>query len=124
MLLKLLLPFKPGRAFVFLTALLAASPVLAQTFSVKGLAGVARVPANARDRLGETLGGFGSGMALVPGSWQLRGDHFSGTLAMLPDRGWNTQGTTDYRARLQYFDVALTPGSNTGLTLTYRNTLL
>ena len=122
--LKPLLPSKTGRAFLFLAALLAASPVPAQTFSVKGLAGVARVPASARDSQGETLGGFGSGMALVPGSWQGQGDHFSGTLAMLPDRGWNTQGTTDYRARLQYFNVALTPGSSTGLTLTYRKTLL
>lgn len=97
-----------------------ASPALARTFIVKGLAGVVRVPSSARDSQGETLGGFGSGMALVPGSWRGQGDHFTGTLAMLPDRGWNTQGTIDYRARLQYFDVALTPQ----FTLTYRKSLL
>lgn len=78
------------------------------------------MPSSARDSQGETLGGFGSGMALVPGSWRRQGDQFTGRLAMLPDRGWNTQGTTDYQARLQYFDVALTPQ----FTLTYRKSLL
>jgi hypothetical protein len=111
---------KPAGLFLVLIALLASPPVLAQSFSVKGLVGVARVPSNARDSLGETLGGFGSGMALVPGSWQGQGNRFTGKLAMLPDRGWNTQGTTDYRARLEYFDVALTPG----FTLTYDKTRL
>jgi len=93
------------------------------------LVGVARIPADARDREGETLGGFGSGMALVPGSVHAKGGEFRGTLAMLPDRGWNTQGTTDYRARVQYFDFRLhpvlgAPGVQTGLTLSLRRTLL
>jgi len=35
-----------------------------QTFVNKGLVGVARVPSNAVDQFGETLGGFGSGMAM------------------------------------------------------------
>jgi len=35
-----------------------------QTFINKGLVGVARVPSNAKDQFGETLGGFGSGMAM------------------------------------------------------------
>jgi hypothetical protein len=114
------LPLKQAHTVLFLTGFFVASPVLAQTFTVNGLVGVAHVPSNARDSLGETLGGFGSGMALVPGSWQRQGDHFTGRLAMLPDRGWNAQGTSDYRARLQYFDVALTPQ----FTLNYRKTLL
>lgn len=103
-------------------ALLAAMPATAQDASRYGLVGVARIPSNARDSLGETLGGFGSGMALVPGSWHAGKTGFTGHLAMLPDRGWNTQGTTDYRARLQYFDVALTPGHE--LALTYRRSQL
>jgi hypothetical protein len=39
------------------------------TFVNKGLVGVARVPSNATDEFGETLGGFGSGMAMDLGSW-------------------------------------------------------
>ena len=109
-----------------LAAIMAATPAWAQT----RLVGVARVPSDARDCLGETLGGFGSGMALVPGSWHQAGGRFSGTLAMLPDRGWNTQGTTDYRARLHYFSVspwrrsAARRAVETGLKLTYDKSLL
>ena len=107
-------------------AIFTATPALAQQAQ---LVGVARVPSDARDSLGETLGGFGSGMALVPGSWRAGAGRFEGALAFLPDRGWNTQGTTDYRARLQYFDLILTPqtgapGIETGLALAYKNTLL
>ena len=40
-----------------------------QTFVNKGLVGVARVPSNAVDQFGETLGGFGSGMAMDLDSW-------------------------------------------------------
>ena len=104
------------------------APVPAQAAG-NSLVGVARIPADARDTLGETLGGFGSGMALVPGSWRAEGGGFTATLAMLPDRGWNTGGTTDYRARLEYFDLALTPddgapGAETGLKLSFRKSLL
>src|SRR5262245_24764480 len=80
------------------------------TFTNKGLVGVARVPSNAVDKLGDTLGGFGSGMALVPNSWHRRGQgEYFGTLVMVPDRGWNTQGTVDYVGRLQRFNVTLHP---------------
>jgi hypothetical protein len=109
-----------------LAAIFAAAPARAQQTQ---LVGVARVPSDARDSLGETLGGFGSGMALVPGSWRRDGGRFEGTLAFLPDRGWNSQGTTDYRARLHHFDLVLTPptdarGAETGLALSYKDTLL
>jgi hypothetical protein len=71
---------------------------------------------------------MGSGMALVPGSWTKIDNGYRARLAMLPDRGWNTEGTSDYQARLQMFDVALTPkagdGREDGLVLTYRKTLL
>jgi hypothetical protein len=81
-----------------------------QTFVNRGLVGVARVPSNAVDQFGETLGGFGSGMAMDLDSWQKNRDgSYGGTLYMLPDRGWNTQGTVDYRGRLHRFEVTLNP---------------
>jgi hypothetical protein len=49
---------------------------------------------------------------------------------MLPDKGWNTQGTVDYRGRLHRFEVKLTPFYGTGssnqnqLTLDYKNSIL
>jgi hypothetical protein len=102
-----------------------------QTFVNKGLVGVARVPSNAVDQFGETLGGFGSGMAMDLDSWHKNRDgSYGGTLYMLPDRGWNTQGTVDYRGRLHRFEVTLNPlfaGSTTSqnqLQLHYRSSTL
>jgi hypothetical protein len=102
-----------------------------QTFVNKGLVGVARVPSNAVDQFGETLGGFGSGMAMDLNSWRKNSDgSFGGTLFMLPDRGWNTQGTVDFRGRLHRFDVTLNPlfsGSTTSqnqLQLDYKGSTL
>jgi hypothetical protein len=99
-----------------------------RTFVNKGLVGVARVPSNALDQFGDTLGGFGSGMAMDLDSWHKNRDgSFGGTLYMLPDRGWNTQGTVDYRGRLHRFEVTLNPfysGSTTNqnqLQLQYKN---
>ncbi len=99
------------------------------TFVNKGLVGVARVPSNAVDQLGDTLGGFGSGMALVPGTWRKNADgSFGGSLVMVPDRGWNGRGTTDYAGRLQNFDVTLRPfygaaaETQDQLAMTYRGT--
>jgi hypothetical protein len=116
---------RAGWAFAFL---LAVAPVSAQPASGQ-LVGAARIPSDARDALGETLGGFGSAMALVPGSWHAVRGGYQATLVMMPDRGWNTQGTVDYRARLQYFALTLTPqdgapGAQTGLKLTYIKSLL
>jgi hypothetical protein len=102
-----------------------------QTFVNKGLVGVARVPSNAVDQFGDTLGGFGSGMAMDLESWHRNRDgSFGGTLYMLPDRGWNTQGTVDYRGRLHRFEVTLNPlysGSTTSqnqLKLDYKSSAL
>lgn len=116
------------RAALALFGLLALSPALAD-MAAPELVGVARVPASARDDQDETLGGFGSGMMLAPGSWHRAGRGYQARVAMLPDRGWNTAGTTDYRARLQFFDLSLVPddgnpGHEGQLTLTYRKTLL
>ncbi len=102
-----------------------------QTFVNKGLVGVARVPSNAVDQFGDTLGGFGSGMAMDLGSWHKNRDgSYGGTLYMLPDRGWNTQGTVDFRGRLHRFEVTLNPlysGSTTSqnqLQMTYKGSAL
>lgn len=93
------------------------------------LVGVARIPAAAKDAQGETLGGFGSGMMLAPGSWKRTGTGYQARLFMLPDRGWNTGGTSDFRARLQTFDMALAPdtgnpGREGQLRLAFKGTLL
>jgi hypothetical protein len=99
------------------------------TFTNKGLVGVARVPSNAVDSLGDTLGGFGSAATMLPGSWHKTSDgSYVGKLLMVPDRGWNTQGTVDFIGRLQRFDFVLTPfyGANTTnqnqLQMTYKIT--
>jgi hypothetical protein len=81
-----------------------------RSFANKGLIGVARIPSNAVDQFGDTLGGFGSGMAMDLDSWHKNRDgSYGGTLYMLPDRGWNTQGTVDFRGRLHRFEVTLNP---------------
>jgi len=108
---------------------LGATLVLAGPAQAAMLVGAARIPAEARDGVGETLGGFGSAMALVPGSLKHSRDGVSGTLAMVPDRGWNTQGTSDYRGRVQLFDFSLhpqtgAPHGQVGLDLRLRKTLL
>jgi hypothetical protein len=92
------------------------------TFVNQGLVGVARVPSDAKDAYGETLGGFGSAMAFVPGTWKLLKSKaypagtYTGQLTMVPDRGWNTQGTVDFRGRTQHFKILLTPFYGTSTT--------
>jgi hypothetical protein len=110
-------------------ALLCLLPVSTAFAGEPTLVGVARVPAAAVDSQGETLGGFGSGMMLAPGSWKQDKAGYTAKLFMLPDRGWNTAGTTDYRARLQRFDMTLTPDDGNPqhegqLKLTYKGALM
>ncbi|MEJ0026473.1 MAG: esterase-like activity of phytase family protein [Rhizomicrobium sp.] len=93
------------------------------------LVGVGRIASDALDRQGETLGGFGSGMMLVPHSWHRVGKKFVAHLDLLPDRGWNTAGSVDYRARVQEFDIGLlpddgAPGHEGQLTLALKKSLL
>jgi hypothetical protein len=99
-----------------LTAGLLAGPALAaDTVTVgalalvnKGLVGVGRIPADQRDKFGETFGS-GSGMAVDPTAWTRTADGYSGTFYLLPDRGYNVSGTTDYRARLYKLSIAFKP---------------
>ena len=58
-------------------------------YTYEELAGYGSVPANARDKAGDTLGGFGSSIALDRKSWKKGKDGtYSGILFALPDRGW------------------------------------
>lgn len=102
-----------------------------ETFVNKGLVGVARISSTALDEFGETLGGIGSSMAMDLKKWKKREDGtYTGELYMMPDRGWNTQGTVDYRGRLQHFDIKLDPFSGAGptgqdqLAVRYRNSIV
>jgi hypothetical protein len=101
-----------------------------QTFVNKGLVGVARVPSNARDKIGDTVS-LGSGITIPPGGWHKRQDgNYTGSFIMLPDRGWNTAGTVDYPGRLHRYDVVLRPYYGSGptgqdqLRMTYKTSKL
>src|SRR5262249_58813740 len=80
-----------------------------KTFVNKGLVGVGRIPSDAKDKQGDTLGGIGSGMVANVSSWRKDGEVYRGTVYMLPDRGWNTEGSVDYEGRLQVFTVEPAP---------------
>lgn len=77
-------------------------------FVNKGMVGIGRLPADMKDKFGETLGS-GSGMAVDIKSWTKTADGYSGIFYILPDRGYNVEGTTDYRARLNKVSVKLKP---------------
>lgn len=77
----------------------------------KGRVAIGRIPANQRDKFGETFGS-GSGMSIDTKSWVRNADgSYKGSLWLLPDRGYNAVGTTDYRPRLNTIDVQLTPAA-------------
>lgn len=84
--------------------------VRGKDFVNKGLVAVGRLPADLRDKFGETFGS-GSGMAIDPRSWRLEGNQYSGTIYLLPDRGYNVEGTTDYRARLNALKLVIKPAA-------------
>lgn len=81
-----------------------------QTFVNQGLVAVGRLPANLRDKFDETFGSS-SGMAVDPASWHRTDTGYEGTVLLLPDRGYNVEGTTDYRSRLNIVKVTLTPAA-------------
>jgi hypothetical protein len=99
-------------------------------FVNKGLVGVGRVPADAKDKLGDTLGGIGSGMVADLSSWKRDGDKYTGVFYMLPDRGWNTEGSVDYPGRLQKFSIEFSPyagaeaAPQTQLKMTYDDSII
>jgi hypothetical protein len=103
-------------AFLFAVALSHPSAaqiltVAEQTFVNKGLVSFGRLPAGLRDKFGETFGS-GSGMAIDLASWNRTADGYKGTLYLLPDRGYNVAGTTDYRPRLNKLSIVLQPAAD------------
>lgn len=115
---QLLVRFATGVA-VGTALCLPVSPALAQSapegFVNKGLIGLGRLPADIKDKFGETLGS-GSGVAADVKSWKKTADGYTGTFFVIPDRGYNVEGTTDYRARLNKFSVTLKPVEGAGST--------
>ncbi len=101
-------------------------------FGNLGLVGVGRVSGDAFDALGpnlDSLGGFGSAIAIDQTSLQRTGDALSGftyqgTFHSVPDRGFGG-GATDYHPRLHTFSFAITPYYGTDPTnqsqITLRN---
>lgn len=78
-----------------------------RNFVNHGLVGFGRINASAVDSYGETLGGLGSSIALE--SIKSKGSSYTGQIRLNPDRGHNTQTTTDYRARSQTFTFTFDP---------------
>ena len=78
------------------------------TFVNQALVGVGRLPANLRDKFGETFGS-GSAIAVDPKSWVRTPTGYQGTFYMLPDRGFNVTGTSDYHARVNKLFITFTP---------------
>jgi hypothetical protein len=79
-----------------------------KNFTNQGLVGVGRLPANLKDKFGETFGSF-SAFMFNQQTWTLTGTTFTGTLYAQPDRGFNVAGTTDYVSRLNVLSVSFTP---------------
>jgi hypothetical protein len=96
-----------GAALALFTAL---TPALADgvAYVNKGLVGIGRIPANQKDKFGEAFGS-GSGMSIDVKGWARDGAGYKGSLWLLPDRGYNVVGTTDYRPRLNTISIELTP---------------
>jgi hypothetical protein len=78
------------------------------TFVNQALVGVGRLPADLRDKFGETFGS-GSAIAVDPKSWVRTPAGYQGTFYMLPDRGFNVTGTSDYRARVNKLFITFKP---------------
>ncbi|EGE00576.1 hypothetical protein TESG_07879 [Trichophyton tonsurans CBS 112818] len=84
------------------------------TYQYNGLVGYGTVPSNAVDKYGDTLGGFGSSIAIEQASWKKNSDGtYEGIAWAIPDRGWNTQGTLNVQSRIQKLSLKLTlaPGA-------------
>lgn len=60
-----------------------------ELYTYQELAGYGFVPSNARDKYGDTLGGYGSAIAIDRNSWtKLNNGSYTGLLWAIPDRGW------------------------------------
>lgn len=98
------------------------------------LAGYGKLPGNARDKYGDTLGGFGSAIALDQKSvkWDKKANAYKGVIYGLPDRGWNTEGTQNTQSRVHKFsfsfeivkNATVEKPSGPNFKLNYSDTLL
>lgn len=89
------------------TLLLGASVLSAQSAELpvnKGLVAMGSLPASTRDQFGETFGS-GSGMAMI--EWKKSAGGYEGSFYLLPDRGYNVEGTTDYQARINTVGISM-----------------
>src|SRR6266545_6568267 len=112
-----------GVAALLAAALLPARGALVDdsvTIGNQGLVGAGRIPADLRDKFGETFGS-GSSLAVDARSWMRTTDGYQGTFYVLPDRGWNVTGTFDYRARLNKLSIIFQPVDASGATSHQRN---
>jgi hypothetical protein len=77
-----------------------------------------------KDKFGETFGS-GSGMTVEQGSWRRTDQGYEGTIILLPDRGYNVAGTTDYQPRINRVTIRFTPGrtSQDGVVATLTDTI-
>ncbi|KAG9052526.1 hypothetical protein FS842_009723 [Serendipita sp. 407] len=84
------------------------------TFVNKGLVAFGLIPTEAKDSYGETLGGFGSSIAIQRGTFKARNDGtFTGKFVVLPDRGYNVESPVDWQNRFHYLSFTLNPYYNT-----------
>ncbi|OJJ48648.1 hypothetical protein ASPZODRAFT_61563 [Penicilliopsis zonata CBS 506.65] len=103
------------------------------TYSYLGLAGYGYIPSSFRDKYGDTMGGWGSAAAIEQDSWRRTGElTYEGILWVLPDRGWNTNGTLNFQNRIHKvaLELELAPHasysnpSKPNLKLTYLDSIL
>jgi hypothetical protein len=100
------------------------------------LAGYGKLPANFRDKYGDTLGGIGSAIALDKKKSKFKKNKgekgtYQGVIYGLPDRGWNTQGTQNTQSRIHKFsftfeivDATVENPASPNFKLEYLDTLL
>jgi len=99
------------------------------------LAGYGKLPANFRDKYGDTLG-VGSAIALdkKKSKWRKnkgKKGSYEGVIYGLPDRGWNTEGTQNTQSRIHKFaftfeivDATIENPASPNFKLEYLDTLL
>ena len=60
-----------------------------EQYTYQELAGYGFVPSDARDKFGDTLGGYGSAIAMDRRQWRkVRDGLYTGIVYAIPDRGW------------------------------------
>ncbi|KAJ7617309.1 esterase-like activity of phytase-domain-containing protein [Roridomyces roridus] len=128
-------PFKPATRTTGAASAAVSVSLGGVTYVNQGLVGFGRIPSNATESTGDTIGGIGSAIAIKPGTWQGQSNgSYTGTLVVQPDRGFNVISPIDYQARRHELAFVLTPYSGTAdltfaqatqtLQLAYKNTTL